>query len=129
MGRFGTSIGLLVCALGVAQNARAAGPTCAEPDLSSTELRFERYDVDPPRTAPPLGDDELPWCASADDARCSQLPGHSAPRELAVRGPAAAPTGSDAKLAPSIPREQARFAGNGLPPARGVFHRVERPPR
>lgn len=134
MGRCGTVIGLLVCVLGVAQNARAAS-VCTEPLLSTPdEARDARLDLEGLAALPslpvlPLSDDELPWCASAEDPRCSPLPAHSTPPELAVRVFAATVLSDQTTLACAPAREVTHVANAGLSPSFGVHYRVERPPR
>ena len=134
MGRFGIAISLLVCALGSAPHARALSE-CTEPLLSTAyDVRGER----PFFTAPTadalalavnaLGDEEPPWCVSPEDPRCSPLPGHSAPRELAVRA-FSAPSVQPELPAPPDAHAVACSSASGLVPARGVHHRLERPPR
>jgi hypothetical protein len=79
-------------------------------------------------TALPSGDEDLPWCTSADDPRCSRPHDDAVPLQVASRLAAAAhveittPSWVDAgeqKLTPST----------GLAPRAGVPIKVERPPR
>ena len=144
MGRIGISISLFVWAFGSAPSAHALSEQCTEPLLSAApEARSERapqasassLEVVVAMPAPATGlvpapseDEELPWCVSPEDPRCSPLPGHSTASEIAVRGfiatsPALAPP------ARSLPRTTRNFAAAGLVPASGVHERLERPPR
>jgi hypothetical protein len=137
MGRLGISFSLLVCALGSAPSARALSDQCTEPLLSSGhEARSERAPQLSAATLevvvvmPVPGDDEeLPWCVSPEDPRCSPLPGHSTARELALRG-FIAPSGVREAPVRSLPSRTAQpFAAAGLLPSSGVHERLERPPR
>ena len=148
MGRFGIAIGLLVCALGSAEPARALSE-CTQPLLS---IAYDAPGERPFFTAPtaddlalalerasarasahasantPAGDEEPPWCVNPEDPRCSPLPGHSVPHELATR--TFSTPGPTCEL-PDAPEahEVACTAAAGLPAASGVHHRLERPPR
>jgi hypothetical protein len=139
MGRFGTLIGLFVCALGSAQQARALSAECTEPLSSASDARPERPQLSPasmpvayaPSAPLPLGgedESELPWCVSPEDPRCSPLPGHSTPNQLALGSFVLA----SAVLDPPAPwalHAAQRLPARGLSPARGVRDRLERPPR
>jgi hypothetical protein len=134
-------MGLLVCLLGMTGSARAAS-VCTEPLLMTPdEARDASLEQEPQRSAglllealralpPPPSDEELPWCASAEDPRCSPLPAHSTPPELAVRVFAATVLTDKTTLASAPAGEITHVAyADELPPASGVHARVERPPR
>jgi hypothetical protein len=143
MGRFGTLIGLFVCALGSAQQARASSAECAEPLLSgaqdtrggaadqSAEVALDTFAALAPSAPLPLGhedDGELPWCVTPEDPRCSPLPGHSGPSQLALGHFVV--SGFALELpAPWLVRAAQPSPARGLLPANGVRHRLERPPR
>ena len=143
MGRFGTLIGLFVCALGSAQQARALSAECTEPLLSgaqdargeaayqSTELAVDTFAAVAPSAPLPLGyedDGELPWCVTPEDPRCSPLPGHSAPSQLALGHFVVSGFALELPSAWLLRAVQPSPA-RGVPPANGVRHRLERPPR
>jgi hypothetical protein len=122
---------LLVCLLGAAQTAHAAS-VCTEPLLMTPdEARDALLELEALRALPPpASDEELPWCANADDPRCAPLPAHSTPPELALRVFAATVVTDKTTLASAPAREITHVAcADGLPPASGVHARVERPPR
>jgi hypothetical protein len=82
-----------------------------------------------PSEAPsPMRDEDLPWCASAEDPRCAPLHGDSTSIRIALRHPLAAASA----FAPQRPSasDDGKFTPNaGLAPRAGISNRVERPPR
>jgi len=115
---------VLAAALVLPHSAEAQSAMCAEPALDLLTAR-----VAPPSEAPsPVRDEDLPWCASAEDPRCAPLHGDSSSIRMALRHPLAAtaspvaerPTGSgDFTFTPDV----------GLIARPGISNRVERPPR
>jgi len=97
---------------------------CAEPALDLLTAR-----VAPPSEAPsPTRDEDLPWCASAEDPRCAPLHGDSSSIHMALRHPMAA-TASPAARRP-IEADDCTFTPDaGLAARPGISNRVERPPR
>ena len=117
---------MAVAVLGAALLPRighAQSAMCVEPAFAPAAPRAALAEV----PAPPREED-LPWCASADDPRCAPLPGDSTALRLALRQPLAA-------AAATLPRSTAvtgEFAftpRTGLVPHAGIRNRVERPPR
>jgi hypothetical protein len=77
---------------------------------------------------PPLHEEELPWCVSADDPRCAPLHHDSAPIQLVTRLLVTAHADTPARA--SIPNGSPALTPHiGLTPRPGVQERVERPPR
>jgi hypothetical protein len=77
----------------------------------------------------PLGEEDLPWCVSADDPRCAPL--HSDAGRLGSdtsTGFTASQAHDDAALARG-PSSETRTPRSGLAPRPGISHRIERPPR
>jgi hypothetical protein len=81
-------------------------------------------------TAPaPLGDEDLPWCVSADDPRCAPL--HTDAGRLGSETSAAFTASQpheSTTLQPTASCET-RTPRSGLAPRSGISHRIERPPR
>jgi hypothetical protein len=77
---------------------------------------------------PPLREEELPWCVSADDPRCAPLHHDAAPTQLVGRMLVTAY--ADAPVRGELPNGSQIFTPrSGLNPQPGVQARVERPPR
>jgi hypothetical protein len=77
---------------------------------------------------PPLRDDELPWCVSADDPRCAPLHHGAEPISVASRQAATADADAPVRIVPNA-RAQVFTPDPGLAPHPGIAHRIERPPR
>lgn len=76
----------------------------------------------------PVRDEELPWCTSSEDPRCSPLHTNTSAAASDTRSSAATPSG--AAVAPlRIGTCMKLSARLGLAPEAGISHRVERPPR
>jgi hypothetical protein len=73
-------------------------------------------------------DDELPWCVSADDPRCSPLRHDAPPLPIATR-PIPGAAAEAITPPPPVIAAQRFTAHSGLAPRPGVASRVERPPR
>jgi putative hemolysin len=79
-------------------------------------------------TVPPLREEDLPWCVSADDPRCAPLHHDSAPTQLVARLMVTAHADTPAR--DNLPNgSQALTPHTGLTPRPGVQERIERPPR
>ena len=115
---------LLGAALVLPQSAVAQSAMCAAPDFAAALERAEHEAALPL----PLRDEDLPWCATAEDPRCAPLDSHSAPVALGLRQPLAAATCDSAtRFAAS---DDSTFTPRvGLLPRAGTSSRIERPPR
>src|SRR5688572_31402684 len=107
MGRAIAGLVVLGAALVLPQSAQAQSAMCAEPAFVSAGAG-ERAPTESDAPSP-MRDEELPWCAGAEDPRCAPLPGHSSSIQMAVRQPLAAAAatvsegardGRDCKLTP-----------------------------
>lgn len=115
---------LLGAALVLPQHAGAQSVMCAEPDFAAALERAERDAAAPL----PLGDEDLPWCANADDPRCAPLDAGSTPLSLGLRHPLA--VDAEQPDGACIPSADRIFAPHvGLVPRAGISSRLERPPR
>lgn len=118
------ALAVLAAAMVLPQNAEAQSAMCAEP---AVELLTAR--IAPPSEAPsPVRDEDLPWCASAEDPRCSPLHGDSSSIRMALRHPLAA-AASPAPQRPTASDDCTFTPDAGLAARPGISHRVERPPR
>ena len=74
-------------------------------------------------------DEDLPWCASAEDPRCAPLDSHSAPVGLGLRQPLAVTTAEVATARRPAADDSTFTSRVGLAPRAGISNRIERPPR
>jgi hypothetical protein len=118
------ALAVLGAALVLPQSAAAQSAMCAAPAL----------DLQAARTAPqaqapsPLREEDLPWCAGAEDPRCAPLHGDSTALVMALRQPLAAATSAVPPRCRAI--DDCKFTPRmGLVPCVGISNRVERPPR
>jgi hypothetical protein len=126
MGRLLASIGVLCATFAQAPHAAALAGLCSEA-APIAMLDVEDAHADAPLPSP-LRDEELPWCASADDPRCAPLDNSRAPSSVGVRKApaievAALPTEAIAEAAHDF------MPHAGLAPSAGTSSRLERPPR
>ena len=94
-----------------------------------SRVRLEHSEARGWRVAPPTPSDDVLWCASADDPRCS--PAAPAPED-GPQGTRANPFGASHGERPSLPPPAARTAGSPAEasgPREGVRFELERPPR
>ena len=106
------------------QSAAALSPMCTEPSFASAQEQREAQAIVPT----PLREEDLPWCASAEDPRCAPLHGDTGSLAIGIRQATA--VAADAVVPRRAPVGDERFTPNlGLHPHAGVASRIERPPR
>lgn len=122
---------VLGAALAPISSARALSTMCTEQSIVSFVDEAEATPEAPlqPIAVPsPLRDEDLPWCTSAEDPRCSPMRGNSSPASPGLRQPAAIHVG--VPVASPVPATELEFTPQlGLHPSAGEGSRVERPPR
>jgi hypothetical protein len=122
---------VLGAALAPVSNARAFSTMCTEQSFVSFADESEaEQDVpmQPAAVPAPLRDEELPWCTSAADPRCSPINGNSSPASAGLRQPAAIHV--DMPATDLVSAAEFEFTPQlGLHPSAGEGSRVERPPR
>jgi hypothetical protein len=146
------ALAVLAATLVLPRNAEAQSAMCAEPAAElltvggtalaprggATARRVALSGIAPalrggtmsvPSEAPsPMRDEDLPWCASAEDPRCAPLHGDSTSIRIALRHPVAAGS-AFAPQRPTASDDDEFTPDAGLAPRAGISNRVERPPR
>jgi hypothetical protein len=119
------ALAVLAAALVLPHSAEAQSAMCAEP---AVDLLLTARIAAPSEAPPPVRDEDLPWCASAEDPRCAPLHGDSSSIRMALRQPLAATTAPAARR-PSGSDDCTFTSDAGLAARPGISNRVERPPR